>query len=83
MKFNLLNLQVFDLMIFPEYADKLTLAFMEMISDSEAWSVMAEFIADWAECADGPVFFSEACIRVSTAEEGQKVWKKSFILAVQ
>lgn len=71
--FNYLNLQVFDMMIFPEYADKITLAFLEMLPEPEAWSVMADFLAEWAESKDGPVVFSEACIRVSTTRDGQKV----------
>lgn len=65
--------QVFDMLIFPEYAEKLGVAFCEMITDSEAWSAMAEFLVEWAECGDGPLAFSEAFIIASRLRDGEKV----------
>ena len=61
------------MLIFPEYIDKLMKSFEEMISDPEAWSALAEFYAELAECDEGPTAFAEAIICVSRIPNGEKV----------
>lgn len=67
--------QIFSMLIFPEFAMRLCECFSELTADPEGWSALSEFYNEFADCAEGPLLFSEICLQLANTEEGLQVVK--------